>query len=38
MLKNYVKFYNVGATPDSAKTMNRSNYMNYLKADSLKAN
>jgi sphingomyelin phosphodiesterase acid-like 3 len=36
-LRDYVKFYNVGATPDSSKTINRSNYMNYLRADSLKA-
>ncbi len=37
-LKDYVKFYNVGATPDSTKTINHVNYLNYLRADSLKAN
>jgi sphingomyelin phosphodiesterase acid-like 3 len=37
-LKDYVNFYNVGATPDSSKTINHGNYLNYLRADSLKAN
>ena len=36
-LHNYVKFYTVGTNIDSTKTINRSNYLKYLKADSLKA-
>jgi len=35
---NYVKFYTVDTPTDSSKTINRANYLNYLKADSLKAN
>jgi hypothetical protein len=35
-LKNYVKLYTVGTPLDSAFRINKSNYMNYLKADSLK--
>jgi len=36
MLKSYVNFYNVGTPFDSAATINRSNYSNYMRADSLK--
>jgi sphingomyelin phosphodiesterase acid-like 3 len=36
--KGYVNFYNVGTPIDSSKTINHSNYLNYLKADSLKEN
>ena len=35
-LKSYIKFYTVGTPTDSTKTINKSNYLNYLKADSLK--
>jgi hypothetical protein len=38
LLRDYVKFYNVGAMPDSTKTINSGNYLKYLKADSLKTN
>ncbi|MDF2432778.1 MAG: sphingomyelin phosphodiesterase acid-like 3 [Mucilaginibacter sp.] len=34
--KAYVNFYNVGTPIDSSKTINHSNYLNYLRADSLK--
>jgi len=37
-LSNYIKFYTVGTKIDSAYRVNRSNYLNYLKADSLKGN
>jgi hypothetical protein len=37
MLGRYVKFYTVGTRIDSSKTINHGNILNYLKADSLKA-
>ncbi len=36
LLNNYIRFYNMGTPIDSAYTINHSNYMNYLRADSLK--
>ena len=35
-LNDYIKFYTVGTKIDSAYRINRDNYLNYLKADSLK--
>jgi hypothetical protein len=36
MLSDYVNFYTVGTSIDSSIVFKRSNYLNYLKADSLK--
>lgn len=37
MLHRYVDFYNVGTNIPAAKTINESNYLNYMRADSLKS-
>ena len=37
-LNAYVDFYNVGTPIPTAKTINQNNYLNYLRADSLKGN
>ena len=35
VLNSYINFYNVGTAIDSTHTINHTNYLNYLKADSL---